>query len=836
MAAERTIVHMSWAEDDIDLLAPIARALEKFDVELGIDNQATRHPLGLGLDLRSELEAADVILLMISPAFLGAASAQQQIGLAHERYLKGAAVVSILVRGADLTQLPFDLTPTLPLGGVSIQDATDTEAVYAEIVNALRDVILQARSAPRPEVAFSSSGNAVTAKIGHPGKPTGSEKHEFPPISDSTEYAIRGLSDAIDAARIVDRLLNQHPEYGSEAGGQLTLEATEAEQSVAVWLDQVRELYDANAVPVLHGRHVIRGLALLDTDLTTQLTEHQFLTKIESELSPFYRLLSPRGLSLWQPGNVSALADRPALIDRLFRAQFAEGLATMIEEERRDASGERRRSQSFLVHLHGPWGSGKTSLLGFLADQLRRSDSHWIVVPFNAWQHERLGAPWWSLMTAVHREGLRAPFTSRDGRGALSPGRWRDIGRSIRLLGFDIVWRIRLGWMAYLLLPVVLGVLYLLWRDGFFDSAAAEEGWLTEAGAIAKPIAAIVGLVVALLGAARGLGRSLSVGSARGAETFIRTSRDPMRTLRRRYERLVATIGRPVAVFIDDLDRCQSSYVVEVLQGVQTLLIEAPVTYVVAADRRWLYDSYAKAYRDFRSVSREPGRPLGHLFLEKTFQLSATLPQLAPDVRDEFWGWLISPEGAGPPREDPEAAERGRQRASDADVEQIVASEIVGSPAERRAEREALARRLAAPEVKAEIRARLAPFSRLLESNPRAMKRLLNAYRIELHRLLAEGRHAGRATVTPEQIALWTILSLRWPLLADAIAERPDVLGDAPSDALKPELHELWASPAVQSVVSGEGLDVCLNEGVVRALVGHAPAKGNGPGAVPSVV
>jgi hypothetical protein len=30
----------------------------------------------------------------------------------------------------------------------------------------------------------------------------------------------------------------------------------------------------------------------------------------------------------------------------------------------------------------------------------------WIVVMFNAWQHQRTGPPWWSLMDAVFKRGV----------------------------------------------------------------------------------------------------------------------------------------------------------------------------------------------------------------------------------------------------------------------------------------------------------------------------------------------------------------------------------------------------------------------------------------------
>src|SRR3712207_7942290 len=40
--------------------------------------------------------------------------------------------------------------------------------------------------------------------------------------------------------------------------------------------------------------------------------------------------------------------------------------------------------------------------------------------------------------------------------------------------------------------------------------------------------------------------------------------------------------------FVDDLDRCQSSYVIRLLEGIQTLFSDPRVMYVISADRRWL--------------------------------------------------------------------------------------------------------------------------------------------------------------------------------------------------------------------------------------------------------
>jgi hypothetical protein len=85
-------------------------------------------------------------------------------------------------------------------------------------------------------------------------------------------------------------------------------------------------------------------------------------------------------------------------------------------------------------------------------------------------------------------------------------------------------------------------------------------------------------------------------------------------------------------------DRCKDSYTVVFFEGIQTLLREEKVTYVIAADRSWLQTSLEKFYGNF--TAKEPGKLLG-AFFEKTFQLSISLPRLSPDSRQKFWEDLL---------------------------------------------------------------------------------------------------------------------------------------------------------------------------------------------------
>lgn len=582
--------------------------------------------------------------------------------------------------------------------------------------------------------------------------------------------AVRGIEDEVHAY-VVARAVDPEVLAGLEVGGH-------HRRTGEGWIAAVEEVYRPGVD--LDGPLVVLGLSILDPPLREALIGAGRLEPLEAQLHAPLATLIDTGAA------VRPLSDRPTEDDHLEREPYARFLADLLAGEREGSD------QPFLMHLYGAWGSGKTSLLTLLGRALGDRDPPWLIVWFNAWQHERLGPPWWSLLTAVHRQ-------------ALGPG-------SIRLWLLDLAWRVRLGWMAYLLLPAVLALLWVGWQEDWFDGSQ-----LSELGSIATAAAAILGLIVTLLGAARGLGRSLSASSARGAETFMRNSRDPMRTLTRRFNRLVRATRRPVAVFVDDLDRCQASYVVDLLQGIQTLLMEAPVSFVVAADRRWLYDSYAHVYSDFTSAAREPGRPLGHLFLEKTFQLSAPLPNVLPDQRDAFWRRLIAPAAPAPEPVDPQPVQSIRDAPTAAEAIRRLDAATPHSPEEGMALKQATLERLSDADVRARTERELGKFSSLLEPNPRAMKRLVNAYSV------AQALHVldERVFLSLDELALWTLLSMRWPLLAECLTEHPEAVADGAAEALEPELRALLQSPEVRRVLRGGTVTAPLTAGAVAAITGR---------------
>lgn len=505
-------------------------------------------------------------------------------------------------------------------------------------------------------------------------------------------------------------------------------------------------------------------------------------------------------------------ADVPAWIDALERRPFATVLAARISDIR---NGNREHGpdgdQAFMVHLHGPWGSGKSSILNLLQEELAKQSKPSLVVQFNAWKHQRMRPPWWALMTVIYHGAIRRCAGSTDERE-----RW---GGRFSLWRLWWSWR----WKAEIF-PILLVALLVA---GLTFTLLG-----TNMGGVVEMLSKVGATALVVMAAVYTYARLMIFGSQKAVQTYADLTTDPYRRIVDLFNRLVNEIAVPLVVFIDDLDRCDSDYVVELLEGIQTLLRKAPVIYVVAADRKWICSSFEKKYSDFATSIGEPSRPLGYLFLDKLFQISAEMPRLTREIQAAYLAGLLRPEPPEARAIDPAIMEAAEMRVSgisdEAELQRLVEAakeEDVSTNGEQesldrqRALRAAAAMQITSAEAARETEHRLQKFSHLLEPNPRSMKRLVNAVGMAQARGILEGRLAA-----PETRARWAMLSLRWPVLAEFIADNPDVITSwrkpttrgkqrtqAKADLDWPEsVRKLHGNSAVMAVVGAEGEEGAL--------------------------
>jgi hypothetical protein len=464
--------------------------------------------------------------------------------------------------------------------------------------------------------------------------------------------------EPISATTFVRAILESYNHLKEYAGGKfvsVSLKETEMKQPADEWLAKIVTLFDPKRImdleksdrpPELHGRLVIIGLCLLDRQLRQQLEEIKVFDALVSETKPpLEEILSEPGIDAYAfPVSVSAWGDDPVEIpadDRLGRVPFARYLAMRL-------SAVSTEEGAYVMHLYAPWGAGKTTLLKFLHEILvprkdkqankrknlegieKVSKDKWLVVEFNAWLHQHIEPPWWSLMDRVYLET----------RKKLKPWNWF----------FEWFWRINFR----NILPIVIGLL-LVWIIVFslpwiLQNIIAPLGGenqplyetISRSGTLVKNLGEIIAFIATVWGIIKAINHPFLLGSAKAAQDYRDRVRDPMNELKKRFGMLINRL-KPyrVVVIIDDLDRCNSNYAVELLEGIQTLFREVPITFIVAADRCWLNACYEQVYKEIKSEISKPGKSLGDLFLEKAFRFSTPLPGIPNELKIQYWEYIL---------------------------------------------------------------------------------------------------------------------------------------------------------------------------------------------------
>lgn len=464
----------------------------------------------------------------------------------------------------------------------------------------------------------------------------------------------------------------------------------------------------------------------------------------------------------------------------------------------------------FMVHIAGRWGSGKSTILNFLGQILKEDESltpprsgliredrkTWVVVNFNAWQHQAQRPVWWSLLNAVADQAALQ----------MEPRQSNWFTNRNRYFRFriDKGWELTLGFLA---VTLVLGLLWItslppdtgdkitetvettittddpIDPDGAPSTASKRIEKQLEVTREPPPPAKgndIEGLILklaAIIGAVTTIWTAFQKFFQRTQETAnaLVALDDTTAPLKQRFEEMIAEIHRPVAIFIDDLDRCDADYVIELLQAIQTIYVDVPVLYVVAADRDWIVSAYDQSYKGFKTDIDRPGQPLGYLFVKKIFQLSVNVPDLDSDYGKSFLEAQLQATD-----EDPiDQAEAARIRAEVQAAPSLQAAQqiIEAQPslkAKRIAGGESFLKSLA-PEAQEEVEHllvnKLTEGEMLLDPNPRAIKRLVNAYSFRSGFALSAGQ-----TQVIEKLPYWCVLDLRFPYSAERLAARPDLV------------------------------------------------------------
>lgn len=510
--------------------------------------------------------------------------------------------------------------------------------------------------------------------------------------------------------------------------------------------------------------------------------------------------------------------DTPSQSDYLGRKGFVEALAEWID---RYWTEYQNTDKSFITNIHGQWGAGKTTFLNLLQKELQsKARNDWIVVWFNAWENRHIKPEWWPLMDKIYRDyvvQLKVNEASKDEF---------EEKRSVWLIEFrEWWWRFYSGrkWELFgFIASAVLLVFVFYWvmSTGFFP----DQDFMTRVEGVVKSIGLVFSAVSTIFLGTKFVSQTLTSGSAKAAEVYLQLTPDPIENIKRHFNDLVEKkINKPVIVFIDDLDRCDRVYLVNLLESIQTVLNHRKVFYVVAADQRWLFAAFEETYKDFKNSVKEPGKKIGYLFLEKIFQLSVSIPNISDEAREVYLDYLLGREKKGQLEA---RREQARKQVEKIGSEQALINEV-GSQESGSIEkvfiREAAVAKSASLAIEKETVHFLSNFAKLMDPNPRSIKRFVTFYGVLRAMAILSDESIVSNLKKRSQLALWTIVKMRWPLLADYLEEYPMYLENFKSGrskkAIHPDVIDLVKDEEVKAVLKGNDINVELDEEALRQFI-----------------
>lgn len=491
--------------------------------------------------------------------------------------------------------------------------------------------------------------------------------------------------------------------------------------------------------------------------------------------------------------NTQNLSDSPSDDDALSRKSLAIYLAKRIRHiYNRDVQ---TFGNAFFMHIDGAWGSGKSTLMRFLQNELEKqapydenintnqvSEKGWIIVNFNAWENQRLDPPWWFLLQKVYSDSLKKLFEKN------------EIFRYCHVYLSEKFWRLKSnGW---LLITAGLAAIIFSISLGTKDEVQFQE----------IPLVKTISFLTFIWALAKNINSGLVSGSSKAAQVFIEeNSSDPLNLLTEHFKKLIIKIKSPVAIFIDDLDRCNKDYGIKLLEGLQTIYKNAPVVYIIGADRRWISTMYESQYSIFAPVITKPAKPFGYIFLDKVFQLIVELPEISRAQKQLYWGKLLNIYE----KEDIENEESIKAKidikSSDIEEQVKVLNSEIGEKSKQLAG-QYIVENISIQKEEKIIEHKLQQFVDLIEPNPRSMKRLINDVgTLKAMTILYQ------QSVDENQIILWAILKQNYPSLAEYLWEEPELIKTIFKDKSKTEFSELLKKQDIKNIFSYKMSDKIVN-------------------------
>lgn len=262
------------------------------------------------------------------------------------------------------------------------------------------------------------------------------------------------------------------------------------------------------------------------------------------------------------------------------------------------------------IGLYGDWGSGKSSILKILEEELKK-DEDTVVVYFDGWSFESFDDAKMALI-----QGIVDALEKEEKFFEKVKDKKDDLVAAFKKLRKSINWMRVLKITAKTVVPI---------------ATAASTGGAS----------LIIPLLMDAFSSNKDNLADLLTGDK--AEQFLKDAinaeddekkYEAVREFRKDFENLIkkSNQGR-IVVLIDDLDRCLPRHIIDNLEAIKLFLNVPQTAFVIAADSYIVSNAIKSEYKEIIAVAsddKESRTELGKSYMEKFIQLPYKIPALSP--------------------------------------------------------------------------------------------------------------------------------------------------------------------------------------------------------------
>lgn len=263
------------------------------------------------------------------------------------------------------------------------------------------------------------------------------------------------------------------------------------------------------------------------------------------------------------------------------------------------------------VGLYGDWGSGKSSILKILEEQLK-NENDTVVVYFDGWSFESFDDAKMALIQGIV-DALENEERFFAKVGDKVSADYQALKGAFQKLKKSINWMRVLKFSVNTVVPVA--------------TAAATGG-----------ASLMIPLLLEAFKNHKGDLTDLLTGEK--AEQFLNDTinaendekkYEAVREFRKDFEDLINKSNQgKIVVLIDDLDRCLPRHIIDNLEAIKLFLDVPKTAFVIAADSFIVSNAIKSEYRDIIEAAGDSGSEIGDAYMEKFIQLPYKIPSLSP--------------------------------------------------------------------------------------------------------------------------------------------------------------------------------------------------------------